>query len=659
MKKIVLLLALQPAITCAQELPGVHEQQLEYQAEREEANSEDDSYWQQLHHWQKHPLNLNEADEEALLALELLTPIQVNHFLQYRNLLGPLIHIYELQAIPGWDVNTIHRLLPYVTVNDNRAGKEAFHKGEHKLLARCGLVPEQSKGYKNGAYPGSPVSMLIRYSYKYKNLLQYGLTAEKDAGEQFFRGAQRAGFDFYSLHFLARRRGFVKAWALGDYTIRLGQGLIQWQGRSTTVLFIKKQAPVLQPYNSSGEFNFYRGAAITLQKNKFELTVFGSLRKLSANGDSAITSLLNSGYHRTANEMANRHKVQLFTTGASLGHHSSKGHIAINAIYHHFSRSLQPGNEPYELFAASGHPYLNMGIDYGYTIRNLHIFGEMAADRHTHTAFLHGLLASVHAKVDVALLYRSISPRYQSVFSQALTQNTSPVNEAGWYTGISMRPIPGVQVEAYADVFTFPWLKFQTSQPANGQEYLLQVTCTPNKQAELYSRFRYQAKPLKAADTGQVIRSTENRPNKNWRMQLTYHLHRACKLRTRLETVWYGHQEQQETGFLFFQDIQYKPPFQPWRFNLRLQYMETDGYNSRIYAIENMVLYNTTIPAFFNKGFRYLVNIGYRLARKKEMMVSLAFAQTVYPSKTTIGTGNDAIESRKKSEIKLQLIISQ
>jgi hypothetical protein len=58
--------------------------------------------------------------------------------------------------------------------------------------------------------------------------------------------------------------------ALGDYTVNLGQGLIQWQGlafgKSAEVTSIKRQSAVLQPYRSAGEFYFYRGAGITLQK---------------------------------------------------------------------------------------------------------------------------------------------------------------------------------------------------------------------------------------------------------------------------------------------------------------------------------------------------------------------------------------------------------
>jgi hypothetical protein len=484
---------------------------------------------------------------------------------------------------------------------------------------------------------------LFRYTYKFKNLLQYGVTAEKDPGEK--------NIDFYSFHFFARQPGTIKTFALGDYSVKLGQGLIQWQGpglkKGAGILFVKRQGPVLQPYNSAGEFNFYRGAGVTCQKKNIEVTIFGSVRQLSATADSSITSLITTGYHRTELERAKRNNIQLISAGGALQWHSSNAHVGINAIYHRFSHPLQPNDEPYDIFAASGKQHVNYSIDYGYTHRNMHFFGEMATDQHHNIAQLHGLLASLDPKIDMALLYRSISPRYQSFFSNAFTENTTPVNEKGWYTGLCIRPVHGVQIDVYADIFRFPWLKYQVNTPSNGQEYLLQLTYTPNKNAALSCRFRHETKA--------------NVPRKNWRTQFTYTINRKITSRTRLEAVWYGVKPEQETGFLFFQDIKYKPAFSPWSFNVRLQYMETASYNSRIYALENLVLYNMSAPAFFNKGLRYFLNTSWRIKKRQQIdyLFSFAFAQTVFPSKTTIGSGNDAIEARSRSEIKLQLIMTR
>ena len=75
--------------------------------------------------------------------------------------------------------------------------------------------------------------------------------------------------------------------AMGDYTVNLGQGLIQWQSlafeKSPEVMAIKRQAPVLVPYRSAGEFYFNRGIGITLQKGRFETTAFASYKKISGN----------------------------------------------------------------------------------------------------------------------------------------------------------------------------------------------------------------------------------------------------------------------------------------------------------------------------------------------------------------------------------------
>ena len=39
-----------------------------------------------------------------LKQLNLLTPVQISNLLSYRKLLGNFLSIYELQAIPAWDL---------------------------------------------------------------------------------------------------------------------------------------------------------------------------------------------------------------------------------------------------------------------------------------------------------------------------------------------------------------------------------------------------------------------------------------------------------------------------------------------------------------------------------------------------------------------------
>jgi hypothetical protein len=85
-----------------------------------------------------------------------------------------------------------------------------------------------------------------------------------------------------------------------------------------------------------------------------------------------------------------------------------------------------------------------------------------------------------------------------------------------------------------------------------------------------------------------------------------------------------------------------------------LQYFETGGYNSRIYAYENDVLYSYSIPAFFDKGYRYYFNINYDL--KRNLSIWVRWAQTINSDKTTIGSGLDEIPGSHRSEIKVQAL---
>ena len=118
--------------------------------------------------------------------------------------------------------------------------------------------------------------------------------------------------------------------------------------------------------------------------------------------------------------------------------------------------------------------------------------------------------------------------------------------------------------------------------------------------------------------------------------------------------LWYDKKgDNNEKGFLGFADIGYKPMLKPFSGILRLQYFETDGYNSRLYAYENDVLYSYSIPAFFDKGFRYYLNLNYDLTRKLTLWVR--WAQTIFRDKKSIGSGLDEIEGNSRSELRLQV----
>jgi len=660
------------------------EQKLENITEKQDAQTTDDSYWQQLEYYSKHRLNLNEVEERDLEDLQLLTALQVQNFFSYRKFFGKFLSIYELQAIPDWDIETIKSLLPYIMVRDNSSIDETIGQrlrgGGSSLLFRIGQQIEKSKGFEKPAdsssyYLGSQQRIFFRYRYNYKNLLQYGLLGDKDAGEQFFRGSQKYGFDFYSFHFFTKNIGIIKSLAIGDFTVNMGQGLIQWQSlaftKSADVLAIKRQAAVLRPYNSSGELNFHRGGGITLQKGNFEATAFASFRNVSANlvpdtlsKEDFISSFESSGYHRTQSENADRNNLHQTTFGGNISFIKSNFRLGINVIKYFFSMPIQKQNRPYNLHAIQGKSWGNESVDYSYTYRNIHFFGEAAVDRNLHFAMLNGALISVSHNVDISLLYRKIDKAYQSLYSDAFTENTSVNNETGFYSGISIKPLAGWSVGAYFDIYKFPWLKYGVDAPSSGRDYLIQLTYQPNKIWAIYNRYKNESKQQNVSGLDLSTHQLAFVPKQSWRTELDIHLTREIELRNRIDVLWYNKStSDSEQGFLGLIDLFYEPSRKSYSGNLRLQYFETDGYNSRDYTYETDVLYNYSIPVFYGKGFRYYVNLNYNFKKmlnsknqKINLKMWLRWAQTIYANQTLVGTGLDLVQGNKKSEIKFQMI---
>ena len=659
----------------AQTTTSETEQQLENLTDADQTETEDDSYLQQMQHYLKNPININSATADELRDLKIISDLQIDNLIAYRRLFGNLISVYELQAVPSWDLGTIKKILPLITVNNTVLLKDEFGKrfrdGEHSFLVRVSQVLEKSTGFDKSTsgtkYLGSQQKVFFRYRYTYKNLLQYGIVGDKDAGEQFFKGAQNKGFDFYSFHLFARNVGKFKAIALGDFTVNLGQGLTQWQSlafrKSVDIVNVKRQSTVLRPYNSAGEFNFHRGAGATWQSGRIEATVFASIRKLNANfvadtvnNEDYISSFLNSGYNRTSSEVNDKNNINQFAFGGNIKYKSRKWHIGINGIHHKFSLPVQKRNEPYNLYAISGKSWSNFSVDYSYTHRNLHFFGEAASTGDFKTGFVNGLLISVDPSIDISIVHRHISEQYQSINGNAFTENTYPTNERGLFTGISIRPANEWRFDAYIDIFKFPWLKYLVDAPSSGTDFFSQLTYMPNKQVEIYTRFRNETKQANQQDNNSVTNYLVKIPRQNWRTQIRYKIDQSFTLRNRIDILWYNKDAgSSEKGFLSYFDILYKPLLRPLSANLRLQYFETDGYNSRLYAFENDVLYYFAIPVFFDRGWRYYLNLNYDV--NKKLSVWIKWGQTIYDNKKTIGSGLDEIKGDKKSEIKFQAIM--
>ncbi len=657
------------------------EQRIENVAES--MNAEEGDYTQlveQLEYFKSHPINLNSASKEELEQLQLLDDIQISNLLKHIEKNGKLIAIYELQSIDGFDLQTIEKIRPYIKVSDSFESphftfKEMMKYGRHSLTLRTSQVLEQQKGYlppdststANSRYLGTPPKIFARYKFSYGTHVSLGITGEKDPGEELFTGTQKKGFDFYSAHLYIHNVGFVKTLALGDYQAMFGQGLITWSAlafsKTADATLVRRYSQGIRPYTSTDENAFMRGAALTLGTKSFAVTAFYSKHGIDANisdtastGEvKAVSSLETTGEHATAAEMADRHAVDQTIFGGNISYNRNRFHIGATGMNTllgaPLNRSLSLYNQ-YEFSSASS--ISNGSVDYNITWKNFNFFGEGAVSDNGGMAYLNGVLAALDPRVSVTLLHRSYQRNFQSLTGNAFSESSGNANEQGFYLGLRTVLTRSLVLNAYADRFIFPWLKYQVNAPSYGSDYLGQLNYTPSKKMDMY--FRVHAKDkFKNHNVTDLIDYIVPVRQVNYRYNIAFRITDAVKLTDRVEIVNYKNENgETENGYLVYQDITYKKLGSKLSFTARYALFDTKSYDSRIYAFETDVPGSFTIPSYYYKGSRAYLLVSYDIGRNVEIWARIA--QTYYSNQNVISAGSlSEIQGNTKTEVRFQV----
>lgn len=637
-----------------------------------------DAFLEQLYDYTRKPLNLNRASYDDLLNFRLLTPEQADAIIRHREKFGDFISIYELQSVVNMDLATINRILPFVTVKGDiddyqvQSVKQLLFEGDFELYFRYSQILEKQAGYEpldsgetGQRYLGNPSKIYSRFRYSFPNKLSYGFTVEKDAGEELFKGSQPRGFDFYSGHVFVKNVSIFKNIALGDYEVKIGQGLVLYSGfgfgKSPMATNIKKTSETLRPYTSVDENNFLRGAAATIEAGDFEITGFFSRDRKDANiletdtlEDELIaqaTSLQESGQHRTESEVADKDAITQTVAGGYIKYEKRASHIGISAVHTRLSAPLQKSYQPYNQFEFSGKLLTNFGADYAWLVKNFYFFGEFAMTQDFNIATLHSVIASLDPKVDLALSYRYYQRDYFSFFANPFGESRKPYNEQGIYGGITVKPGKGFQLDTYIDYYKFPWLRSGVDAPSSGVDFLAQLTWAISKKIQLYGRYKNEVKGENLPDNSGTLNEITGIGKQNIRFNVSYKISESVSFENRFEYVIYN-DGIKENGYLIYQDIAYKALSFPLSVSARFALFDTKSYDSRAYAYEDDVLYYYSIPAYYYKGTRFYVVLRCNVFRN--MDVWLKFAQTYLSNQKTIGSGLDEIDGNVKSEIRME-----
>lgn len=652
----------------------------------EDSGGEDfdfETQFEYLEEYRKRPLDINSASEEDLVEFGLFTAIQIQSLLLYRKRFGQIFSLYELQGVPTFDVKMIMQLSPYITVAATKDFEKMnfgkmFKYSRHQIFTRYQRILETQKGYTplqdgqtGSRYLGTPDKFYLRYRMTYKDRMSIGVTMENDAGEEFFKGSNPQGFDFYSGHiYLKKITKNIHSVALGDFQVYFGQGLTAWGGfgfrKGAQVLNIKRNSVPIRPFTSANEALFMRGAAghfQFLKDNSLEVTVFGSYRLRDANlkerldslfndNDYEVSSLQEFGYHRTPTEVANKNTVQLVTSGARVRYTGATWHIAGNFVHNYLSVPLNKTGGLYQKYQFSGNQTINASIDYSFRYRNIQFFGETAINEQGGIATVNSILADLDPRISLGVLHRYYDRKYNTLNGNGFAEGSSPSNESGFYIGAETRLGAGFKLSTYFDVFQFPWLKFQINSPSRGYEVFSKLDYSPSYYINLYIQYKFEQKDEKLAGSTAVIDEMTLRDKHNLRFHFAYDVTKEFSLRSRLEFSFYKNKELNQ-GFVIYQDLIFKPKLIPLKAQVRLAFFDAKNYDTRIYAYESDVLYAFSVVPYYGQGLRYYINLSYTVNR--HLSIWLRFSQTYFTDRDVISSGLGEINGRTRSEIKVQV----
>lgn len=355
----LLFVCLMPVMVLAQKEITAATPWRQYLDQLSDVEDFEDQSWEEyedvLNELAEHPININTATTEDLQRLPFLTAQQIEDIEAYIYRYGAMKSLGELAMINGmsWAQRQLLTCFVYVGEVKTRSFpslRQIAKYGKHELMGMVKVPLYERKGDADGSYMGSRYKHWLRYQFRYSDKVKMGFTGSKDAGEPFMSKGNGAGYDFYSFYLQIRGWGRLKNLTLGRYRLHEGMGLILNNdfsfGKLSTLSALGRNSNVIRAHSSRYAANYLQGAAATVTVVRgLDVTGFVSYRKIDATlKDGGIQTILISGLHRTASEMAKKDVASAFLAGGNVSYRRGALHVGATGFYNSFS--LPPHAQP-------------------------------------------------------------------------------------------------------------------------------------------------------------------------------------------------------------------------------------------------------------------------------------------------------------------------
>ena len=622
----------------------------------------------ELIHLYQNPININTAGREDLEKIFFLSDSQIEALLFQRYQIKSFHSIYELQSIDGYTRQTLEWLEPLISFGISEQKIQAGFKPEADMFVRAQTQLETQAGYQlredgNTPYQGNKIKLYTRLELQPSRDFKLGVVAEKDQGEPMFNH-QISTMGHLSGYLSWQPEKILKQIIVGQYRMSAGQGLALQTGmapfKSSATTSIRNRQANYRPSLSASEHGGLNGMLMAFESKDLAITPFISLRNADGrldtldNGSTIITSLKTDGYHRTITELSQRKNVREAAYGFQAKYHLKRFMIETGYVHYRLAYPIQPEFETYKRNYFSGKSNQNYWLAAEGSISNIHLFTELAFNQSLEPAVWAGLLLPAKGIFNLSLGYRRLPMTYRAPLGAPLTEASAPAGESGLYTGLLMDLPASLTLSTYLDYYRHNWLRYQTSAPANGYDFLILLSHQSSKEWENTLRYRRRNKAIDLSTATQSA-PVGTQTQTQWRLQSRYRAAANWTFTVRADIQMLDRPDKQNLpkGFYLSQDIRYVSNNKKWNITTRYAFFDAEEYDTRIYAYEPDVLYSFSTPAYYGQGSRWLIIGKWTIVPKLDLWIR--YAQWQYSNRENIGSGYTLIDGNRSSEIKFQI----
>lgn len=340
----------------------------------------------------------------------------------------------------------------------------------------------------------------------------------------------------------------LKNGVIGDYCIRLGQGILGWNSFSMSgsgaPSSLLRRGTGLVPYSATSPEEVCRGIGVTLGFGPMvEGTFFYSQQRESLVGGSAAVE-------------GERYRIGL------------------------------------NLLAARGVEWCGgAGLDAIWSIGRYRLFGEGALDKEGDGALILGAVLPINGDFECSAAARWYSPTYYADYSGGLSSTSACKNQFGFIYNSVWTPYAELELRSVVDIVYYPAPRYGVKVPSFEVESSVEGEWSRGDH-HLNCRWRYR------------YYGHQSRHKRG--VRLDYHFRPGSGFYggVRGEVVWDNiYKGTLSPGVAFYVECGYLPVGKKWECAVRGTVYHIDSWDNRIYFYERDLPQSFSVPALYRRGW--------------------------------------------------------